>query len=229
MKPDESTTLDFVGIGFQGGVEKAIEAVKRQHPGLDINVSAEALRQEWAEEQPSMASLLEFNRHYDGSFTISHAWAFRVFAHYFLEYMEAVGAENYIKQVIEIVPKVSSGLRTIMIQVSTRAWYVAHKDDKTAVPEENLCQIRGRIKAIEEVVEAALVKASETDGSWRTEEVNWGDLHCAGVEFVVDEFSDGRYVATIEEASPYCPSLCGFVANELNEAGFGDVEVRTEW
>jgi len=93
----------------------------------------------------------------------------------------------------------------------------------------DLRRVRGRFKAIEEAVDAALGKAAATDGSWRDEPINWADLHCAGVEFVVDEFSDGRYVATIEEASPACPSLCKFVANELNKVGFGDVEVRTEW
>jgi hypothetical protein len=36
-------------------------------------------------------------------------------------------------------------------------------------------------------------------------------------------------VVTIEEAAPECPVFNAFISAKLFQAGFGDVEVRTEW
>jgi len=58
------------------------------------------------------------------------------------------------------------------------------------------------------------------------EPVNWGDLHCVGVE----KFADGGFLVTIEEASPgACPKLCQWVASWLGKWGWTDIRVETEW
>jgi len=58
------------------------------------------------------------------------------------------------------------------------------------------------------------------------EPVNWGDLHCVGVE----KFADGGFLITIEEASPgACPKLCAWVVSWLRKWGWDNVRVETEW
>ncbi len=57
------------------------------------------------------------------------------------------------------------------------------------------------------------------------EAVNWGDLKCVGV----DAFTDGRFLVTIEEASPDgCPTLCGYLERHLKLIGW-NCQVETEW
>ena len=88
--------------------------------------------------------------------------------------------------------------------------------------------IRAEFPKIKAAVNEALEAANYTDGSWQSEPINWADLKCADVEYVIDEH-DGRFVATIEEASPGCPSLCNFVRKHLESIGLADVDVVTEW
>lgn len=153
MKPDESATLDFVGIGFQAGVEAALAELKRQRPRSKVDIDPDELRTAWAEQNWRTAELLNFNRHYDGKFSITHAWAFRVFAYHFLEYMDAIGAENFIRQEIEIVPKAASGLQSIAIEVSTGKWYRQKKvkqQEQTAALLSLLEDIRNAYPDVED-------------------------------------------------------------------------------
>lgn len=84
--------------------------------------------------------------------------------------------------------------------------------------------MEGESKAIEDAVNAALDKAAKTDGPWKQEPVNWGDL-----SGYVSRY--GGYLITIEEASPSCPELHQFVRDELIDAGFDPDEfsIVTEW
>lgn len=151
MKPDESVTLDFIGIGFQAGVEAALAEFKRQKPRTKVDIDPDALRAEWAEKNWETAEILSFNNARDGAFTITHAWAFRVFAHHFLEYMERVGAENFIRQEIEIVPKLTSGLQSIVIEVSTGKWHtkkrIKKKGQLAALKDEN-AKLKGALQEL---------------------------------------------------------------------------------
>jgi len=56
-----------------------------------------------------------------------------------------------------------------------------------------------------------------------TEPINWGDLSATV------EKNEGRYIITIEEASPgECPTLCEYVEKYLTAWGW-PVIVQTEW
>jgi hypothetical protein len=59
--------------------------------------------------------------------------------------------------------------------------------------------------------------------------VNWGDLSCHGVEYVVDDTGREYYRVTIEEAAPGCMQLIEFIDDRFHEFGFEDIEVVTEW
>lgn len=101
--PDEVNDLDFVGIGFAGGVAAALEAIKAQHPDLDLStIKPDQLREQWAESQSGYAKLLDFNRHHDGAFTITHGWAFRLLATNFVSYLRSLDTHNYVAQTINI-------------------------------------------------------------------------------------------------------------------------------
>lgn len=59
----------------------------------------------------------------------------------------------------------------------------------------------------------------------KQEPINWGDLKCMEVE----AFKNGRYLVTIEEASPSdCPTFCSYIETYLKSYGW-DVQVQTEW
>ena len=88
--------------------------------------------------------------------------------------------------------------------------------------------IRAEFARIKTAVNEALKKAFSTEGSWHSEPVNWADLRCVAVEYVIDDY-DGRYLATIEEASPGCHALCSYVQQYLESVGLVDVEIVTEW
>lgn len=65
--------------------------------------------------------------------------------------------------------------------------------------------------------------------------INWGDLRCVAVEHV-QTFSyveidppAAEWRVLIEEAFPDARELQTHITNKLIEAGFHDVEVRTDW
>lgn len=60
--------------------------------------------------------------------------------------------------------------------------------------------------------------------------VNWGDLSCRDVEVRTSLIHDTSMIAvTIEEASPDATGLRAFVSAWLEERGWKDVDVETEW
>lgn len=88
--------------------------------------------------------------------------------------------------------------------------------------------IKQRFPKIERFVNEVLEELRATDGSWHSEAINWADLRCAEVQYIITEH-DEHYMAIIEEASPACPSLCTAVSARLKSAGFENVYVQTEW
>jgi len=85
-------------------------------------------------------------------------------------------------------------------------------------------------KRIRQVADDACDEARETEGPWRDEAVNWGDLGVAAFEWCGDVSEAPRVRVVIEEASGSCWALQGFVYNKLVDAGLGDgIEVVTEW
>lgn len=79
-------------------------------------------------------------------------------------------------------------------------------------------------KQIEDAANAAL-KAAYTERDTIEGAINWADLHCIDVW----QNASGAWMVEIAEASPEAAELQAFVADWLAEAGFGAVEVRTEW
>lgn len=115
--PGEVPTLDFLGIGFTGGVESALAEFGRLYPDLPISIDARRLRMEWALKEANMGELISFNAEHDGVFTITHGWAFRVIAASFLSYMDEIKASNYVTQEIRVTPKLESGIEHISITI----------------------------------------------------------------------------------------------------------------
>lgn len=222
--PDEVLMQDFVGIGFEGGVQTALAEIRSIYPQIGkLELNADFLRTKWAGEVAAAAEMLGFNRHYDGALEIGHGWAWRWVAFAYISYMKAIGAEHFVRQQLEINSSLQSGQRWITVEVYYQDYWRQHIKDRPVIDE-----IRARFQSIETAVNQALAKAKVTDGSWRSEPINWADLKCAAVEYVIDS-EDGWYRATIEEAAPACPSLCAFVKKQIDAVGFGDVEVVTEW
>ena len=102
-------------------------------------------------------------------------------------------------------------------------------DDKTyAELRENFIKIK---KRTEQAIDKA--KAERHNHSFSNEAINWVDLHCVDVDFIVGEF-DCWYLATIEEAAPDRPSLLAFIRDnvkisELNDEIGHEVYFVTEW
>ncbi len=61
------------------------------------------------------------------------------------------------------------------------------------------------------------------------EAINWADLHCHSAEYAIDQDCNGHYRVYIEEASPTCPKFQSYIADRLEEEGFENIEVITEW
>lgn len=59
---------------------------------------------------------------------MTHGFAFRLIANMFRSYMQAIGAENYVAQEIEIIPKASSSMPDMVILVGSRRWWVAIRE-----------------------------------------------------------------------------------------------------
>lgn len=67
-------------------------------------------------------------------------------------------------------------------------------------------------------------------GSFYEEEaINWGDLHCCGVEQYINDYGETGDRAYIEEAAPNCCKFQAHIQDQLNEIGFHDIDVVTEW
>lgn len=64
-------------------------------------------------------------------------------------------------------------------------------------------------------------------GGWN---VNWGDLHCVEASATVTDTDEKPHLSVlIEEADPSNMRLHVVIEGLLKEAGWPDVEVRTEW
>lgn len=59
--------------------------------------------------------------------------------------------------------------------------------------------------------------------------VNWGDLRCIDAQHVITADGEEYDRVIISEAAPDAVRLHGFVRRQLEERGFGGVEVSTEW
>ena len=61
--------------------------------------------------------------------------------------------------------------------------------------------------------------------------VNWADLKCVDIESRVSLLSDApaAIFAMVEEASPSADEFCQWVASRLQERGYPDVSVESDW
>jgi hypothetical protein len=59
--------------------------------------------------------------------------------------------------------------------------------------------------------------------------INWADLRCAYVEYVVGSGGEKFYRATVEEASPSASELCAVLRQHLEGHGLQNVDVACEW
>lgn len=75
----------------------------------------------------------------------------------------------------------------------------------------------------EEACEAALENSGVIGGA-----VNWGDLHCTGAEYFLQDDGYESYRIYVEEASPDAGDLINWLEEYMFNAGW-DCEVITEW
>lgn len=89
-----------------------------------------------------------------------------------------------------------------------------------------------RFKFIETAVNEAIEEAVSVHGSgaFDGDAINWADLRCATVEFVVNEHGD-YYHAIVEEADPTSYKLREFIQKKIDAISFcgQTVWVETEW
>jgi hypothetical protein len=78
--------------------------------------------------------------------------------------------------------------------------------------------------ASNDAISEAFEKRQEISGA-----INWGDLCCVAAEFIVDQEGNQRVQVRIEEAAPDYGEFHEFIAKRLEENGFGNVTVLTEW
>ena len=79
-------------------------------------------------------------------------------------------------------------------------------------------------EAGERAARAAYKATPRVDGA-----INWGDLHCVAALRVEYHWGEIEYRVEIEEAAPDNAALQGFIHARLEEDGFPDVAVYTEW
>jgi hypothetical protein len=89
--------------------------------------------------------------------------------------------------------------------------------------------MRDRLLGLIEATDKILVEAQKRKKAFDHEAINWADLNCASAAHCVGWNGDEWDAVTIEEAAPECPIFHAFIAAKLSHAGYGDVEVRTEW
>lgn len=82
------------------------------------------------------------------------------------------------------------------------------------------------VKAGEEACRIAYKHRTQIGGA-----VNWGDLHCVSAEYRMDEQGREFFAILVEEAAPGCEadSVAGYISKRLDEMGFIDIRVETEW
>lgn len=81
------------------------------------------------------------------------------------------------------------------------------------------------IHATDKVIDLAM----DVKSAFGKEAINFADLCCVDAARVVHWDGTERDMVVIAEAAPECPVFAAFVAHHLAEAGWTDVEVRTEW
>jgi hypothetical protein len=84
------------------------------------------------------------------------------------------------------------------------------------------------IKALTEAA-CRLAYSKRTLAVFKNEPVNWADLGCTGVEWYQNDTDHRGFRVYIEEAAPDCAHLSAFIANYLQERGYSEVDVVTEW
>ena len=87
------------------------------------------------------------------------------------------------------------------------------------------------LKELEKAGEAAVRKAYDKRQEYLLSQdpVNWGDIHCRWAEEYKTSTGDRGYRVYLEEAAPSASHLQRFVALELEDAGYPDIEVVTDW
>lgn len=77
---------------------------------------------------------------------------------------------------------------------------------------------------------AYTVYSAKISDRFDNDTVNWADFGCVEAERVTNDIGATYYRVLIEEAGPgTCPELVGFIRDWLEEQGFGQVQVETEW
>ena len=78
-------------------------------------------------------------------------------------------------------------------------------------------------------VEKILKEIDKNDKLFNHEAINWADLHCVDVADV-DSYSYGKLTqVTIEEAAPECLNFQAHIMTKLQEIGYKNVDVVTQW
>lgn len=86
------------------------------------------------------------------------------------------------------------------------------------------------LQRLQKATEAILRDAYEhRNGNLSRGAVNWADLHCVAALRVENQDGEVSWRVEIEEVAPDAVDLQRFVHSKLEEAGFFDIEVFTEW
>lgn len=59
--------------------------------------------------------------------------------------------------------------------------------------------------------------------------INWGDLGCYEVQYVLNDRNDVYLRVLIEELDPNNPALLEYLNRGLTEAGFNNVDIDFSW
>lgn len=87
-------------------------------------------------------------------------------------------------------------------------------------------QIIKQLKAYQSICNEAIEKAREAKIK---DAVNWDDLKCNEVIFVINDKGDNFYQFIISEASPDCEDFKGFIQQYLIDKVDLYPEIVTEW
>ncbi len=78
-------------------------------------------------------------------------------------------------------------------------------------------------------VEKILKEIDKSDKLFIYEAINWADLHCVDVADV-DSYFNGKYIQiTIEEAAPECLNFQTEVMKKLQDIGYRNIDIVTQW
>ncbi len=75
-----------------------------------------------------------------------------------------------------------------------------------------------------------VIKKSEKykNDKFSDQAINWADLKCYGIDFVISEDCEANWLVQIDEAAPDSWKFCNYIHDEMQKLGY-NVFVETSW